>query len=154
MRFPAVLAVLAGAFALWAAPAFDFWTASEQASIYKQLSGKVTPQHVALNQAANWGNHSILFVYRTAGDGEAEFHETQNDIFVVQKGKGILIAGGKVVNGKTTAPNEIRGPSIEGGEKRELAPGDVVHIPAKTPHQTNVAPGQTLSYLVVKVAAK
>jgi mannose-6-phosphate isomerase-like protein (cupin superfamily) len=139
--------------ALAAPTSFEVWTASQQAAVFKQLPAKLTSQHVAGGPLGNWGNHSMTLYYRT-GDGEAELHETQNDIFVVQKGTATLIAGGTVVNGKTTAPNEIRGPSIKGGEKRVLGPGDVVHIPAKTPHQTLVAPGQTFSYLVVKIDAQ
>ena len=139
--------------ALAAPSSFDVWTASQQAAASKQLPAKVNPEHVASEPLGNWGNHSMTIYYRT-GDGEAEFHAAQNDIFIVQKGGATLVAGGTVVGGKTTAPNEIRGASIKGGEKRVLGPGDVVHIPAKTPHQLFVASGQTFTYLVVKVDAK
>ncbi len=145
--------MFAAMLALAAAPAVDVWTASQQAAAYKELPAKVNPQHWASQPLGNWGNHSMTLYYRT-GDGEAEWHGTQNDIFMVQSGKVTLVAGGTVVGGKNTAPNEIRGTSIKGGEKRVLGPGDVVHIPPKTPHQMFVAPGQTVSYLVVKVNAE
>jgi mannose-6-phosphate isomerase-like protein (cupin superfamily) len=59
-----------------------------------------------------------------------------------------------VVNPKTTAPHEIRGPSVRGGEKRALAAGDIVHIPAKVPHQMLVENGKEITYFVVKINAQ
>jgi uncharacterized RmlC-like cupin family protein len=35
-----------------------------------------------------------------------------------------------------------------------LAAGDVVHIPVKMPHQMLVAPGQQITYFVVKIDAR
>jgi mannose-6-phosphate isomerase-like protein (cupin superfamily) len=78
-------------------------------------------------------------------------HEKQADLIVVQSGQATIIIGGKVLNGKTTAANEIRGTSIEGGERQALKAGDIVHVPAKTPHQVLLDPGQTLDYVVLKV---
>jgi len=85
------------------------------------------------------------------GSGEAELHEEFNDISVVQSGSGTLVVGGTIVNGRTTAPGEIRGPSIQGGEKRKLGPGDIVHVPPRTPHQVLLDPGQKLTYVVIKI---
>jgi quercetin dioxygenase-like cupin family protein len=38
-----------------------------------------------------------------------------------------------------------------GGTSHKLAAGDVVHIPANTPHQLLVEPGTQFTYFVVKV---
>ena len=62
--------------------------------------------------------------------------------------------GGTVVGGHTSAPDEIRGTSITGGEKKILGAGDAVHIPAKVPHQMLVANGKKVTYFVVKVEEK
>ena len=45
----------------------------------------------------------------------------------------------------------MRGASVKGGTRQELKAGDVVHIPAGTPHQMLVAAGNTVTYFVVKV---
>jgi hypothetical protein len=55
----------------------------------------------------------------------------------------IQIVGGKIPNSKITAAGEIRGPTIEGGAPSRLSPDDIVHIPAKTPHQVLFDPGTT-----------
>jgi mannose-6-phosphate isomerase-like protein (cupin superfamily) len=70
---------------------------------------------------------------------------------VVETGEASLTVGGSVVDGKTTAPNEIRGPSISGGTETKIGSGDIVTIPAKTPHQMKLDPGKQITYFVVKV---
>ena len=130
---------------------FAYWSGAELKGYAKKLAPKMNEQKVATEQMGKWGNHSTMMAYRES-DGEAEVHEKVADIFIVQAGAAILVVGGKVVGGKSTGPGEIRGKSIEGGVKRTLAPGDVCHIPANTPHQALLAPGSKLiSYMVVKI---
>ncbi len=152
MRYAIVMVATA---ALWAAaPAgFELWKGSELRGMEKTLAPKINAQKLAMQQLGSFGNHSLMVAHRQA-DGEAELHETQADIFIVQSGGGTLVVGGKVVNGRTTAPGEVRGTAVEGGEKRALAPGDVVHIPARLPHQVLVAKGSQITYAIVKVAAQ
>ena len=47
--------------------------------------------------------------------------------------------------------NEILGASIKDGVRKRLGAGDMVHIPARTPHQLLVAPGKQFTYAVVKI---
>src|SRR5262249_20072280 len=98
----------------------------------------------------DFGNHYVLAAHRE-GPGEAEYHESEADIFVVQSGTARLIVGGKIKDGKTTAPGEIRGPSIEGGTEQKISAGDILHIPPKTPHQTLAEAGKKFDYFVVKI---
>ncbi|HEX4276364.1 MAG TPA: cupin domain-containing protein [Bryobacteraceae bacterium] len=103
------------------------------------------------DRVATWGNHGLLIV-RREGDGAAETHDKQVDMVTVVSGNGTLIVGGKMVDGKTTAPGEIRGKSIDGGIRRPMAPGDVFHIPAGIPHQMLVP--KSLVIQVVKIETK
>ena len=89
---------------------------------------------------------------RRDGDGEAEVHDTQVDIVFVRSGEGTLVLGGTVVEPRTTGPGEIRGKSIKGGVSKKMAAGDVIHVPAKIPHQMLVP--KTLTFEVVKVDTK
>ncbi len=109
---------------------------------------KLDEHKVGLDRVATWGNHGLLAI-RREGDGEAEVHESQVDVIFVTSGEGTLIIGGTMVDPKTTAPGEIRGKSIMGGVARKMAPGDVIHIPAKLPHQMLVP--KLLTFEVVKV---
>ena len=83
------------------------------------------------------------------GPGQAEVHEKDTDILYVLEGTATLVTGGEVVDGKRTAQGEIRGARIEGGETRQLAPGDVLVVPAGTPHWFQAVPG-AFDYYVVK----
>src|SRR6266853_2356675 len=114
-------------------------------------AAKLDAHKAGLDRAANWGNHGLLLV-RREGDGEAEVHETQVDVITVVSGEGTLLVGGTMVDGKTTAPNEIRAKSINGGVRKPMAAGDVFHIPAKIPHQMLVP--KSLVIQVVKVDTK
>ena len=68
----------------------------------------------------------------------------------MQSGHATIIIGGKILNGQTTAPNEIRGTSIEDGARQALKAGDIVHVPVKTPHQV-VDTSPAFDYIVLKV---
>jgi mannose-6-phosphate isomerase-like protein (cupin superfamily) len=85
--------------------------------------------------------------------GSAEVHEHEADIFVVENGDAQLVTGGKLVNPKTQKPGEIRGSSIQGGEKQAVTKGDIIHIPAGTPHQLLVT-SKPFTYFVVKVTGQ
>ena len=122
-------------------------------ALEKNLATKLDANRSATQRVGEFGNHLIMVAYRES-DGEAEIHDSQNDIFVVQSGEATLVVGGTVQDGRNTAPGETRGRAISGGERKQLGPGDVVHIPAKTPHQTLVPQGKHVTYLVIKVDAK
>jgi mannose-6-phosphate isomerase-like protein (cupin superfamily) len=132
---------------------FVLLKSSDLKSIDKQLGQKLTPQKTATQQFDNFGSHSMLIAHME-GSGQAEIHENVTDVFIIQSGEANLTVGGKVLGGQTTAPGEVRGTSIEGGVTRRLGAGDIVNIPAGTPHHTQVEPGQKVSYFVVKVRAK
>jgi mannose-6-phosphate isomerase-like protein (cupin superfamily) len=144
MFVPALMAIAA-------APAgYDHWTA-EQFRTRAEALHKTMKAGLASETLGQWGNHLLLKTRREASSGQAELHERQADLIVVQSGQATIIIGGKIVNGKTTATNEIRGTSIEGGERQALKAGDIVHVPVNTPHQVLLNAGQTLDYVVLKV---
>jgi glc operon protein GlcG len=84
--------------------------------------------------------------------GQAEVHLRDTDVIYVLEGTARLVTGGRVVDGKEIAPDEIRGPRIEGGITRELSPGELVVVPNGTPHWFEAVPGPFV-YYVVKVTA-
>ena len=131
-------------------PGFHLWTSAELKGFSKSLAPKMDAQKLALQPLGGHGNYTFAIAHREA-PGLAELHETQADVFFVQSGSATLVYGGTVVDGKTTQPHEIRGASISGGLEKKLSAGDVVTIPAKTPHQVKVDPGKEFTYFFVKV---
>ena len=80
--------------------------------------------------------------------GESEIHENVADVFMVMEGGSTFVSGGTVVGGKTTAPGEIKGTGVEGGETRQLSKGDVVVVPAGVPHWHKAVSGSIVYYTV------
>jgi mannose-6-phosphate isomerase-like protein (cupin superfamily) len=148
----ALLMTVMGAFLLQGGSAggTQVWKASEILEKGRALSTKLDANKVATDMIATVGNRSFMVAHRE-GSGQAEFHEKQADIMFISTGQATMVYGGTIVEGKTTAPGEIRGASITGGTEVNLGPGDVLHIPAKTPHQMKLAPGTQVTYFVTKV---
>jgi glc operon protein GlcG len=96
------------------------------------------------------GERYMVHASRRDAAGQAEVHAADADIIYVLEGTATFVTGGSVVDAKPTAPDEVRGPAIAGGETRELRPGDVVIVPAGTPHWFREVP-DALTYYVVKV---
>lgn len=94
-------------------------------------------------------NYQIHASFRDRA-GQAEIHESETDILHVLEGKAVLVTGGVAKGAHKTGEAELRGDLIEGGEPRELSPGDVVVIPAGTPHWFKEV-SSPIRYYVVKV---
>jgi mannose-6-phosphate isomerase-like protein (cupin superfamily) len=132
---------------------FALWKASTVKQSSEELSGKIDAQKFAWQELGTYENHLIGISHRE-GDGTAELHETQTDIMIVDEGNATLIVGGTMVAPKTVKPHEVRGTAIEGGETKEIGPGDIIHIPSNIPHQLKIAAGTRFTYLVIKVDNK
>ncbi len=90
---------------------------------------------------------------RREAPGQGEVHDRDTDIIYVLEGTATFVTGGSLVGGTPIAPGEIRGASIEGGFTRVLQPGDLIIVPAGTPHWFKDVQGPFL-YYVVKVTGE
>lgn len=96
------------------------------------------------------GGNYMIHASRREKPGMAEVHVKDADLIYVMEGSATFVTGGRVLDGKTTAPDEIRGASIADGQTRKLAKGDVTIVPKGTPHQFAETTNPFL-YYVVKV---
>jgi glc operon protein GlcG len=96
------------------------------------------------------GRNYMVHTSRREQAGQAEVHARDTDVIHVLDGSATLVTGGTVVDGKATAPDEVRGARIAGGETRRITKGDVVIVPSGTPHWFEAVDGP-LTYYVVKV---
>jgi mannose-6-phosphate isomerase-like protein (cupin superfamily) len=83
------------------------------------------------------------------GAGEAEVHAKTNHVFIIVEGEATFVTGGTLVGAKETAPDQIRAASVQGGQTHHLTKGDVITIPAKTPHWWKEVPTRTIAYYAV-----
>ena len=65
----------------------------------------------------------------------SEMHDKTNHVFIIVDGEADFVTGGKMIDPKEISPGQTRGSGIEGGVVHRLSKGDVITIPANTPHQ-------------------
>jgi quercetin dioxygenase-like cupin family protein len=80
-----------------------------------------------------------------------EWHEHTNHVFIMVEGEATFVTGGTMVNPKETGPGQMTATSIEGGEVHHLSKGDVITIPAKTPHWWKEVTTGTVAYYAVNI---
>jgi glc operon protein GlcG len=96
----------------------------------------------------NASDKYMVHASRRDKPGIAEVHAKDADIIYFLEGEATLVTGGTVTEPKTIAPDEIRGSEIKGGETRVIKKGDVVIVPAGTPHWFREVKGPVLYYVV------
>jgi len=155
------LVLFAGAGLAWAGfllaadapPEVLHWTFAEVKAFESELSGdpaRASKNPVLSLQPLGPGQS----VRRTSfgKSGEAEIHGNTTDVFSILNGEAEFLVGGEIVDPRTTNPGEIRGPSIKGGASKKLAAGDMLIVPAGTPHQILLQAGQRVTFSVAKFA--
>ena len=133
-----------------AAGAVEIWSGADLRGSAAKLSTETETKGIAGKTLGAYGNHSAS-LWRRAKSGEAELHKTKVDLIVIEQGSATLVYGGTIPDARTTAPNELRGKSIQHGESRKLGPGDIVRIPAGTPHQFILDKGEEVAYFALKI---
>jgi hypothetical protein len=107
-------------------------------------------------------NVGVGVLYRAKGisPSGSSSHDKVTEIFELIEGSGTLITGGDIVNpqrreGTSELVSGVSGPgisgtAIQGGTSRHVAKGDVVIIPAGTPHWFSVV-DEPIKLTVVRV---
>ena len=138
---------------------FGLWKISDLKEHEKALDSKIGPDRSSRETLGDYGNHRIRLIHRV-GTGAPEFHANFVDLWIVESGQGTLVVGGTLVGAKQVngadgeTRGEMTGTSIDGGERHEVSPGDVIHIPPKTPHQIQVPPGKSITYLRIAIPSE
>jgi quercetin dioxygenase-like cupin family protein len=96
------------------------------------------------------GSDFTASALKRTSPGQVEIHVKETDIFYVMDGEATLVTGGEMIGGKQSKENQFLGTDIKGGETHHLTKGDVVTIPAGTPHWFKEVPKE-IQYLTIKV---
>ena len=128
----------------------DYFSARDIQKQLADLAPKAQSSGSSGSTLGDYTSHQLKLSVRTASGG-AEIHAHYDDVFVVTQGQAILTTGGTVENAKTGNDGETQGTAIQNGSTQVISTGDVVHIPAGTPHQLKISPGTLFSTIVVKV---
>jgi mannose-6-phosphate isomerase-like protein (cupin superfamily) len=124
----------------------DYYPAAKLAHIADSLARTGSTGHTLLSR----GPLQYLQIRRST-NGVPEVHDHRIDVTVVQSGRATLLTGGRMEGGHVESPGEHRGGRIVGGVSRPVGLGDLLIIPAGIPHQYEIARGDSLRYLTVKV---
>src|SRR5437763_6802478 len=96
-------------------------------------------------------DHGLIVLAQRRGAGEVEVHEKTNHVFIIVEGEATFVTGGTLVGARDTAPGQVRAASVQGGQTYHLTKGDVITIPAKTPHWFKDVPSKTIAYYAVNL---
>ena len=110
---------------------------------------KVAEMFVKGGQVLN--DKGLVMLANRRSAGEVEVHAKTNHIFIVIEGEATFVTGGTLVGARQTAPDQTRAASVEGGTAYHLTKGDVITVPAKTPHWFKDVPTQTIAYYAINI---
>jgi mannose-6-phosphate isomerase-like protein (cupin superfamily) len=128
------------------------FTGGVPAAVHYIGHDKVTQVMSKGGQIVNDPGLIVLAQRREAGP--AEYHDVNNHVFIFVEGEATLVVGGTMVDAKRTAPNQMRAPSVTGGTTYHVSKGDVITIPAKTPHWFKEVPTKTVAYYAVNIGSE
>ena len=85
------------------------------------------------------------------GTSPAAVHEKDAELMVVLEGTGNIVTGGKLAEEKRVNANNLSGPSITGGNSQAVVKGDMLIVPANTPHQVIPTGGAPIVLMTLHV---
>lgn len=88
--------------------------------------------------------------YRPA-TAPAAVHEKDAELMVVLQGAGNIVTGGKLVAEKRTNAANLSGASIADGRSQAVTVGDMLIVPANTPHQVIPTGGAPIVLMTMHV---
>lgn len=134
-------------------------TAEDIEATKKEMLAKETID-VAIRMAETGGPRvGVSLVYRVKGEGNPPVvHDYVSEVYQILEGSGTLVTGGTMTGATRRAESGVNGPGvsgkdIQGGVSRRLKKGDIVLIPAGTPHRWSDVQ-EFMSYTVVRVDPK
>jgi len=130
--------------------AATYMTAADLDAALKEAAKKAPAMHTA--PVKNDDHYRINIVQRTTAQG-AIAHPDGTEVHHIIDGAGTLVTGGTIVRaaqgGEGSGGASAGAATIEGGVSRHVAKGDVILIPAGTPHWYKDLDG-TITYLEVR----
>lgn len=141
-------------------PGTDIKEADIQAAVEEVIAAGITDTTIRTVDAG--GHHvGVGVVHRAAGGTTGgAIHNLVSEVYHVLGGSGILVTGGRLIDPQPREDDsstvvQINGPGvggngIEGGVSRRVDEGDVIVIPAGTPHRWS-AVYSPVTYTVVRI---
>ncbi len=97
--------------------------------------------------------HYRVIASRRDKTGDAEVHARETDVFYVVSGQAEFVTGGRMLSPYAISADETRATGIVDGKQQTVSAGDVIVVPANTPHWFKSVSGPFLYFTVKPIAA-
>ena len=136
------------------APTVQLWTSAD----LNQQAKSLLAQAAAANGSAGatltrLPNQYTMLTTRDRSGGAELRSGLWCDYLIVLQGEGVELTGGSMSTVVKRPTRKCAAPGSKAPENYPLHKGDVISIPAGTPHQAIEAPGQNLTLFVIKTPA-
>ena len=124
-----------------------------EAVLKKQIADNVVDQPIKASDVLG-GKASVAMLHRVKPEASALIHDYVTETYYSMSGTGTFVTGGRLGDAKETDLSKYNagishtGTRI-GGESRRVKPGDIIIVPAGTPHSFSELDGP-ISYLVYR----
>ena len=104
------------------------------------------------------GKASVAMLHRVKPEASALIHNVVTETYYILSGSGTIVTGGSLGGAKPYDLTNVNAGmsqtgTRQGGESRKVKPGDIIIIPAGTPHSFSALDGP-ISYLVYRFEPK
>src|SRR5262245_11307209 len=138
-------------------PATFITKAEHEAVLKEQIEKAVVDQPIKASDVRG-GKTSVAMLHRVKPEANALIHDHVTETYYILKGSGTIVTGGSLGDAKPYDLTRLNAGmsqqgTRQGGESRRVGPGDIIIIPAGTPHSFSQLDGP-ISYLVYRFEPK
>ena len=124
-----------------------------EATLKEQIPKNVIDQPIKAADVLG-GKASVAMLHRVKAESGALIHDHVTETYYILSGSGTIVTGGRLGDAKPTDLTRVNAGMSQtgtriGGDSRRVKPGDIVIIPAGTPHSFSALDGP-ISYLVYR----
>lgn len=135
-------------------PAAVHISKEEQEAVLKESIAKGTTDQPIKASEVLGGKASVAMLHRTQAEPSALIHDRVTETYYILEGSGTIVTGGTLGDPKPADLTRFNAGmshtgTRQGGEARGVKPGDIIIIPAGTPHSFSALDGP-ISYLVYR----
>lgn len=124
-----------------------------EAVLQKQRTSNVVDQPIKASDVLG-GKASVAMLHRVKPEANALIHDHVTETYYILSGSGTFVTGGSLGGAKPTDLTRVNAGMSQtgtriGGVSQKVKPGDIVMVPAGTPHSFSELDGP-ISYLVYR----